>query len=214
MNEVRGTRRRANGARTTTMRATTLATVNVAVRARGRAREDARGARTRARARISSKDPWWEKGGGENMIECDDTMAFLGVLNEHSDKLVVVDVYARWCGACRALYPKLCKIAAEYPDVVFVKVNFDANKDLCKSLGVKVLPYFKFYRGTEGCVAQFSASIAKIKILRAALNEHSAERCAVVEGARVEYDDVDDLRELEEMSEQERRDAEPSPVAS
>jgi glycerol kinase len=79
---------------------------------------------------------------------------------------------------------------------------------------VKVLPYFKFYRGTEGCVAQFSASIAKIKILRAALNEHSAERCAVVEGARVEYDDVDDLRELEEMTEQERRDAEPSPVAS
>ena len=181
--------------------------------ARGTTRSG-RGAKTRANARISSKDPWWEKGGGENMIECDDTMAFLGVLNEHSDKLVVVDVYARWCGACRALYPKLCKIAGEYPDVVFVKINFDANKDLCKSLGVKVLPYFKFYRGTEGCVAQFSASIAKIKILRAALNEHSAARCAVVEGARVEYDDVDDLREFEEMTEQERRDAEPSPVAS
>ena len=85
------------------------------------------------------------------------------VQNDHSDKLIVVDVYAQWCGACRALYPKLCKIAAAYPDVVFVKLNFDDNKDLCRSLGVKVLPYFKLYRGTEGCVAQFSASIAKIK---------------------------------------------------
>lgn len=50
------------------------------------------------------------------------------------------------------LYLKLCKIVVEYSDVVFVKVNFDANKDLCKLLGVKVLLYFKFYCGIEGCV--------------------------------------------------------------
>ena len=125
---------------------------------------------------------------------------------------MVVDVYARWCAACRALYPKLCKIANEYPDVVFVKVNFDENKDLCKSLGVKVLPYFKLYRGTEGCVAQFSASIAKIKLLRAALVEHSAERCSLVPNQTVHYDDLDDLRELEGLTEEEKKEAEPTAV--
>jgi thiol-disulfide isomerase/thioredoxin len=133
--------------------------------------------------------------------------------NVHSDKLIVVDVYARWCGACRALYPKLCKLAREYPEVVFVKVNFDDNKLLCKSLGVKVLPYFKFYRGSDGCVAAFSASIAKIKLLRAALDEHSSERCSLTEG-KVEYNNLDDLAELEAMSPEERAAAEPSSVSS
>lgn len=55
--------------------------------------EDVCGVRMCVCVRILLKDFWWEKGGGENMIECDDMMVFLGVLNEYSDKLVVVDVY-------------------------------------------------------------------------------------------------------------------------
>lgn len=133
--------------------------------------------------------------------------------NEHSEKLVVVDAYARWCGACRALYPKLGKLAKEYPDVVFVKVNFDDNKELCRSLGVKVLPYFKFYRGNEGCVASFSASIAKIKLLRESLEEHSALRCDVNKSKPAKkYDDLEDLKELQALTEEEKREAEPTPV--
>ena len=217
------------------------------------------------RARITPKEPWWEKNTAANMVDCEGVEAFLTLLvrvfdanrlvtrarrrrdararrgsseplvhpvddrgrandrtrrltmlfdvqNDHSDKLIVVDVYAQWCGACRALYPKLCKIAAAYPDVVFVKLNFDDNKDLCRSLGVKVLPYFKLYRGTEGCVAQFSASIAKIKLLRAALEEHSPARCALHEGETVHYEDLDGLAEYEALTDEERKEAEPSPV--
>lgn len=223
------------------------------------------------RARITPKEPWWEKNTAANMVDCEGVEAFLTLLvrvvdanrfvrrvrasrcarrrrdararrgsseplvhpvddrgrandrtrrltmlfdaqNDHSDKLIVVDVYAQWCGACRALYPKLCKIAATYPDVVFVKLNFDDNKDLCRSLGVKVLPYFKLYRGTEGCVAQFSASIAKIKLLRAALEEHSPARCALHEGETVHYEDLDGLAEYEALTDEERKEAEPSPV--
>ena len=67
--------------------------------------------------------------------------------------------------------PKLCKSPPPIRRGLR-QAQFDDNKDLCRSLGVKVLPYFKLYRGTEGCVAQFSASIAKIKLLRAALEEH------------------------------------------
>ena len=54
------------------------------------------------------------------------------------DRLVVIDFYANWCGACKALYPKLCKLSDENPDMVLLKVNFDENKQLCKALGVKV----------------------------------------------------------------------------
>jgi hypothetical protein len=57
---------------------------------------------------------------------------------------------------------QLCKLAAENPDVEFLKVNFDENKPMCKSLNIKFLPYFYFYRGAEGCLEGFSCSLAKV----------------------------------------------------
>lgn len=36
------------------------------------------------------------------------------------------------------LISQLLKLMEQFPDVVFLKVNFDENKDLCKTLGVKV----------------------------------------------------------------------------
>jgi len=41
-------------------------------------------------------------------------------------RLVCVEYFAGWCGACRALHPKLTQISEkEYPDVLFLKVQFD-----------------------------------------------------------------------------------------
>ncbi len=57
---------------------------------------------------------------------------------------------------------QLCKLAEENPDVEFLKVNFDENKPMCKSLNIKFLPYFHFYRGAEGCLEGFSCSLAKV----------------------------------------------------
>jgi len=95
------------------------------------------------------------------------------------DKLVVIDFYANWCGACKALYPKLCKLSEENPEMVLLKVNFDDNKQLCKALDVKVLPFFQFYRGAEGRVAAFSASVAKVQRLRDAFALHMPARCSL-----------------------------------
>lgn len=68
--------------------------------------------------------------------------------------------------------PVLCvqflKIAAEHPDVTFLKVNFDECKAMCKSLNIKVLPFFHFYRGADGRLDAFSASISKVRPRRLA----------------------------------------------
>mmetsp|Transcript_26538 Transcript_26538/g.87006 ORF Transcript_26538/g.87006 Transcript_26538/m.87006 type:complete len:94 (-) Transcript_26538:1490-1771(-) len=69
------------------------------------------------------------------------------------------------------------RIADEHEDIIFLKVNFDENKSLCKSLGVKVLPFFQLYRGPEGRVAAFSASLSKINRLREAISVHNTARC-------------------------------------
>lgn len=92
---------------------------------------------------------------------------------------MIVDFFAPWCGACRALYPKLSKLLEKYPDVLVVKVNFEANRALCKSLGIRVLPFFHFYHGAAGRVAAFSATSSKIARLQEALEAHSGEICSL-----------------------------------
>lgn len=42
-----------------------------------------------------------------------------------TDKLVVVDFHATWCGPCKLIAPKLVQFAAEYTDVIFSKVDVD-----------------------------------------------------------------------------------------
>ncbi|KVH93953.1 Thioredoxin [Cynara cardunculus var. scolymus] len=80
---------------------------------------------------------WWEKNGGPNMVDIHSTQEFLNALSEAGDKLVIVEFYGTWCASCRALFPKLCKTAQEHPEIVFLKVNFDENKPMCKNLNVK-----------------------------------------------------------------------------
>ena len=56
----------------------------------------------------------------------------------------------------------MCRLAKEHPEILFLKVNFDENKAMCKSMNVKVLPYFHLYRGADGQLDSFSCSLAKV----------------------------------------------------
>ncbi|KAH9621132.1 hypothetical protein KSS87_023804 [Heliosperma pusillum] len=120
-------------------------------------------------AEATDQPKWWEKNAGPNMIDIHSTEEFLGALKDAGDKLVVAEFYGTWCASCRALFPKLCRMAEEHPDILFLKVNFDENKPMCKSMNVKVLPYFHFYRGADGKVEDFSCSLAKIQKIKDAI---------------------------------------------
>lgn len=122
---------------------------------------------------------WWEKNAGPNMIDIHSTQELLGALSQAGERLVIVEFYGTWCASCRSLFPKLCKTAQEHPEILFLKVNFDENKPMCKSLNVKVLPYFHFYRSAEGQLESFSCSLAKFQKIKDAIQMHNTARCSI-----------------------------------
>jgi thioredoxin 1 len=55
-------------------------------------------------------------------------------------KAVVIDFWAEWCGPCRSFAPVFRKVSADYGDVVFGKVDVDANPGLAQAFGVSAIP--------------------------------------------------------------------------
>ncbi|KAL6648224.1 hypothetical protein ACP70R_002271 [Stipagrostis hirtigluma subsp. patula] len=122
---------------------------------------------------------WWEKGVQPNMREIESAQDLVDSLTNAGDRLVIVDFFSPGCGGCRALHPKICQIAEQNPDVLFLQVNYEEHKSMCYSLHVHVLPFFRFYRGAQGRLCSFSCTNATIKKFRDALAKHKPDRCSL-----------------------------------
>ncbi len=66
-----------------------------------------------------------------------------------SEKLVVVDFFADWCGPCKMLSPVLEELKAENPEVDFYKINVDDNPQLSEQFGVSSIPNVVFFKKGE-----------------------------------------------------------------
>ncbi|WP_030665551.1 thioredoxin [Streptomyces rimosus] len=66
-----------------------------------------------------------------------------------SDKPVLVDFWATWCGPCRQIAPSLEAIAAEHEEIVIAKLNTDENPTTTAKYGVMSIPTMNVYQGGE-----------------------------------------------------------------
>lgn len=57
-----------------------------------------------------------------------------------SEKLVLLDFYADWCGPCRMVLPLVDEIAEENPQVLVGKINVDEEPELAQAFGVASIP--------------------------------------------------------------------------
>ncbi len=77
----------------------------------------------------------------ETVKEFDETL--------NSNTLVFVDFFADWCGPCKMLSPVVEELAAETPDVTFVKVNVDDLPEVAEKFGIMSIPALFVFKNGE-----------------------------------------------------------------
>lgn len=83
---------------------------------------------------------------------------------KNSEKVVLLDFYADWCGPCRMVGPVIEEIAEERADIVVGKVNVDEEDELAGQFGVFSIPTLVVMKGGK-IVSQESGAKPKAQIL-------------------------------------------------
>ena len=81
-----------------------------------------------------------------------------------SEKKVLLDFYADWCGPCRMVSPLIDQIAEERADILVAKINVDDQRELAEAFGVSSIPTLLVMKDGE-IVTQSAGARPKAQIL-------------------------------------------------
>ena len=83
-----------------------------------------------------------------------------------SEKYLLVDFSAEWCGPCKRLKPQLEELSDFYKGVKFLKVDVDSQSELAEYHKIEAMPTMMFYvNGTLQSESVKGANIEKVKSL-------------------------------------------------
>lgn len=84
-------------------------------------------------------------------------MTFITELNDNNfqhfiekDKLVLVDIWAEWCGPCKTISPIIDQLSVDFQNELSVgKLDVDSNSDIVSELSIRNIPTILFYKNGE-----------------------------------------------------------------
>lgn len=85
--------------------------------------------------------------------------------NNPPNKLIVVDFFATWCGPCRVIAPKFEELSSANSHITFVKVDTDRLQQVAQQCGIRAMPTFQFYKGSQKVDEFAGANVAKLNEL-------------------------------------------------
>jgi thioredoxin 1 len=65
------------------------------------------------------------------------------------DQVVLVDYFAKWCGPCKMLMPRLSAMQSEFPNAKFVSVDVDENMEHALKMNIRSVPTVMIFKGGE-----------------------------------------------------------------
>lgn len=68
--------------------------------------------------------------------------------------MVLVDFWADWCGPCKMFAPVYETVSADHPDVVFAKVDTEAQQELAAYFNIRSIPTLMIFRNQIGIFSQ------------------------------------------------------------
>ena len=80
------------------------------------------------------------------------------------NKVVVLDLWAEWCGPCRTYTPIVDEFDDENPDITVGKVNVDENREISAKHGIRSIPTTVIFQNGQ-LVTKVSGVIPKTKLI-------------------------------------------------
>ena len=101
-----------------------------------------------------------------NIINVDENDFESNVLQESTNRLIVVDFWAPWCGPCKQLTPILEKIISGSPEkIILAKINIDENQQIASQLRIQSIPAVYAFKDKQ-VVNAFQGVIPETEVIK------------------------------------------------